>query len=80
MYLLNPVLDRTKAIIFQHLYWPGIRESVQKEVTNCETFQHTKWSNKKYGKLPSKEAEEIPWNKLYVDIISTYFMSRKVHK
>ena len=47
--------------ICQHLYWPGIREPVQKEVTNCDTCQHTKWA-KQYGKLPSKEAEEITWN------------------
>ena len=36
-YLLCPGLDRTEVIIFQHLYWPGIRYAVQKEVTNCIT-------------------------------------------
>ena len=32
----------------------------------------------KYGKLPAKEAEEIPQNKLCVDIIGPYFITRKV--
>ena len=27
-YLLHPGLDRTEAMIFQHLYWPRIRNTV----------------------------------------------------
>ena len=42
------------------MYCPGIRHLVHKEVSNCDTCQRTKWSNKRYGKLPAKEAEEIP--------------------
>ena len=56
-------MDRTKAINFQHFYCPVIRKSVRKEVTNCDTCQCTKRSNKNYGKLPAKEYEEIPWKK-----------------
>ena len=52
-----------------NIYWPGIRDAVQKEVNNCDTCQHTKLSNIKYGKLPVKEPEKIPWNKLCVDLI-----------
>ena len=33
--------------------------------------------NKKYCKLPAKLAEEIPWNKLCVDIIVPYKVRRK---
>ena len=47
-------MDRTAAMIFQHLYWPDIRDAVQKEVNNCETCKRTETSNKKYGKLPAK--------------------------
>ena len=50
-------MDATKAIIFQLLYWPGIRKYVRKGVTNCDTCQHIKRSNIKYGKLPDKESE-----------------------
>ena len=45
-YLLHPGMDIMEATTFQHLYWPGIRESVRKEVTNCDTLQRTKRSNK----------------------------------
>ena len=31
----------------------------------------------KNGKLPAKEDEEIPWNKLCVDLIGTYVIWRK---
>ena len=39
MYFLIPRMDRTEAIIFQHLYWPRIREAVPKESSNCDIFQ-----------------------------------------
>ena len=56
-YFLHPGLDRTEAMICQHLYWPGIREAIQKEVTNCDVCQLTKRSTEKYGKLPAKLSE-----------------------
>ena len=65
-------MDRTEETIFQDLCWPGIRNSIGKEVTNCNTYQNTKRSNIKYGKLPSKEDEEIPQNKLCVYLICPY--------
>ena len=34
----------------------------------------------KYGKLPAKLAEEIPRNKLYVDIIGPYIIRRNSNK
>ena len=36
-YLLHPLLDITESIICQHLYCPGIRNAVRKELTNCDT-------------------------------------------
>ena len=67
-------MNRMEAMIFQHLYWPGIRKSVWKEGNNCDTCQRTKRSNIKYGKLTSKEAEEIPQNKLCVYLIGSYII------
>ena len=74
MYLLCPGIDIMEAKICQHLYWPSIRNSAQKEVSNCDTFQRTRWSNKKYGKLPAKSDDEIPWNTLYVYLIGPYMI------
>ena len=73
-------MDITEAMIQQHLYWPGIRPALRKEVTNCDNFQHTKRSNKKYGKLPAKLSEEIPRNKVFVDIIGPFLVRRKGKK
>ena len=64
-------MDKTEAMICQHLYCPGIRKSVQKEVKNCDTCQHLKRSKIKYDKLPDKEAYKISRNKLCLDIIGT---------
>ena len=78
MYLLYPGIDRTQKTIFQHLYWSGIREAFQKKATNCGTCQGKK--QKKNGKLPSKESEQIPFNKLCVYITSTYIIRTKGQK
>ena len=59
-YLLHPRLDITEAMIRQHLYWKGIIEAVQKEVTKCDTCQNKKRSTKQNSKLPAKLAEETP--------------------
>ena len=64
-------MDRTEAMI---------RDAVQKEVTNCDTCQRTKLSDKKYGKLRAKFSEKIPCNKLCVDIIGTYVIRIKRQK
>ena len=79
-YLLQPGIDRTEAIIFQHFFWPDIRDSVWKEVNNCDTYQRTKRLNIKYVKLPSKLDEEIPWNKLCVGLIGPYIIRREWNK
>ena len=47
-------MDRTKAMIFKHLYWTIISNTVRKKVTNCDNCQVTKLSNIKYGKLSAK--------------------------
>ena len=80
MYPLHPGMDRTEAMIRQYLYWPDIRDAVQKEVSNCGTCQLTKPSNKKYGELPDKLSKEIPRNKLCVDLIGPYVIRRKSKK
>ena len=62
------------------MYWLGIRKAISNKITNFDTFQRTNQSNIKYGKLTSKEAEEIPWNKIYVDLICPYVIIIKAQK
>ena len=59
-YLFHSKIYRKEAFICKRLYWAGTRKSVWKEVKNSDTCQRTNSSNKKYGRLPDKEAEEIP--------------------
>ena len=73
-------MDRTEAMLCKYLYWPDIRDVVRREVSNCDTCQRTKRSNKKYGKLPSRLAEEIPWNKICVDLIGSHVIRHKGKK
>ena len=42
----------------------------------CATCQKTKKSHTKYGKLPAKEAEAIPWQRLCVDLIGPYTINQ----
>ena len=76
-YILYSGLDRTEAMINQHLYCPGIREAAQKEVMECDVCQRKKRSTIIHGKIPAKLAEETPRNKLCVDIIGPYKILRK---
>ena len=73
-------MDRTEAMINQHLYCPDIRDAVRKEVHNCDTCKCTKQTNKKYGKLRPKVAEKIQTNKLCVYLIEPYDIRRKGKK
>ena len=42
----------------------------------CATCQKTKKSHTKYGKLPAKEAEAVPWQRLCVDLIGPYTINQ----
>ena len=60
-YLLHPGVNRTEATIQQHLYWPQMREQIQKILKECPTCQKYKKTTKKWGKLLKKKAEADPW-------------------
>ena len=49
-FLLHYGLDRTEAMIRQHLFWTGIREAVRNEFKNCDSCQCNKKVNKKMVK------------------------------
>ena len=59
------------------MYWSDIRNPIRKEVTECDICQRTKLSTETYVQLPAKLAEEITWDKLFVDIIGPNKIRRK---
>ena len=71
-HLCHPGIVRTEATIRKHFYWKGLRQTVLDVCSKCHTCQLTKKGKKKYGKLPSKQAEATPWQTLCVDLIGPY--------
>ena len=78
--ICHPGKDHTEMTIRQHFTWKGLRETVRDYCKKCHVCQKTKKSSKKYGKLPEKEAEAIPWDKLCVDLVGPYTIKRKNKK
>ena len=78
--LCHPGINRTEETIGQHLWWNGMREQITRYVKTCPSCQRNKRKQKKYGLLPAKEAESIPWDKLCVDLIGPYKIRRKGKK
>ena len=50
----------------------NLRDTVNTVCRKCTISQKTKRHKKKYGKLPPKEAECDPWDKLCIDLIGPY--------
>jgi hypothetical protein len=76
-YLLHPGSDRTELTIKQHLYWNNMQADIRKHVDTCDTCQKTKKYKKKYGHLPEKTAEAVPWERLCIDLIGPYTIERE---
>ena len=74
--LLHPGTNRTEETIRQHFYWKDLREHVKNICSRCPTCQLTKKQHLKYGLLPPKEAEAVPWDTLCVDLIGPYKITR----
>ena len=75
--LCHPGETRTEQTIRQNFTWTNLRETVHKVCSKCPTCQVTKRNNVKYGKLPEKQAEAIPWEKLCVDLIGPYNITKQ---
>ena len=76
-YLLHPGITRTEETIKQHFYWPHLQTDVRKFVGTCDICQKSKKQRLKYGHLPAKEAEVVPWERLCVNLIGPYTIERK---
>jgi transposase InsO family protein len=75
--LCHPGINRTEESIGQHLFWNKSRDQITNHVQQCPTCQMTKRKVKKFGWLPPKEAETVPWDKLCIDLIGPYTIRRK---
>jgi hypothetical protein len=55
-----------------------MREQIMNDISTCTICQTQKKQSKKYGLLPEKEAEAMPWDRLCVDLISPYNIKSNV--
>ena len=73
----HPGVKRTAATIIQHLIWPGLYAEVEQYVSKCQACQLYKGQKKKYGHLPVKDVEVLPWKTVCVDLIGPYTVRNK---
>jgi len=70
-------MEQTIRLLFT---WKNLKEDIEKVCKRCPVCQRTKKRSIKYGKLPPKVAETIPWETLCVDLIGPYKIKLKKHK
>ena len=77
-YLLHPGHTRLEETIAATMYWPSLRSDVRAHTKSCERCQKgKKRKRQKYGHLPPKVAETIPWRTVCVDLIGPYTLKGK---
>ena len=75
--LLHSGTERTEATISQYYYWTHLRDNIRTHIKVCKTCYKNRKHNLKYGKLPAKEAEAIPCDRLLVYVICPYIIRRE---
>jgi len=74
--LLHPGETRMELTIGQHYYWTNMKQTIKHVCGRCHVCQKTKPKTIKYGKLPEKDPEVIPWQKLCIDLIGPYTIGK----
>ncbi|MGH7973972.1 MAG: hypothetical protein ACREBR_00500 [bacterium] len=71
-FLCHPGMSRELITMNQHFWAPSLRTIVDNFVSTCRACQEQKKPSKRYGLLPLKEAEIIPWHAICVDLIGPW--------
>ena len=70
-YLCHPGEARMHKTLASALYWEKMEDEIRQFVIQCPTCQGFK-KKKKYGKLPPKNVEIIPWDAVCIDLVGPY--------
>jgi hypothetical protein len=70
--IMHPGETRTELTIGQHYTWKGMRKTVLDVCRRCTSCQLNKTSTQRMGHLPEKTAEELPWERVCIDLIGPY--------
>jgi hypothetical protein len=73
--LCHPGETRTELTIGQHYCFPGMRNLVKAVCSKCASCQLNKKHQLKYGKIPPKDPDIIPWDVLCIDLIGPYVIT-----
>ena len=79
-WLIHPGSERMMKTINLTMTWPKMEANIKKFCKTCEKCQLAKKKVRKYGKLPAKTAERIPWHNVQVDCIGPYTVRQKYGK
>jgi hypothetical protein len=63
-YLQHPGHTRLKEMMNAAMYWKGMCTTIQSITTSCRSCQINKRQSQKYGHLPPKTVNTIPWEYL----------------
>jgi hypothetical protein len=69
---MHPGEMRMELPMGQHYTWKGMHTTIQAVCSRCASCQLMKAKYRKLGHLPEKNAEEIPWERLCIDLIGPY--------
>ena len=70
--LLHPGETRTELTIAQHYYWTNMQATCKKVCSKCLNCQQNKKTQRKFGTLPPKDPDVVPWKRVHVDTIGPY--------
>ena len=71
-YLQHPGVSRLEETLVTVMYWPGLRANVRRHVKSCKRCQKGKRRSRQYGQVPPKIADQVPWQKVCVNLIGPY--------
>jgi len=77
LHLLHPGETRMELTLGQHFTWTGLRRTVQRVCRGCQVCKTAKFGAKRYGIIPPKKPEVIPWHTLCIDLIGPYTIGDK---
>ena len=75
--LCHPGKDCMEVTIAHYFTFDDLRPMCKRVTSRCDTCQRTKQKTIKYGKLPIKVPEIVPWETPCVDYIGEYKIPRK---
>ena len=72
LHLLHPGETRMELTMGQHYCWKGMRETIKKVCRSCAICKTDKVKMQKYGLLPPRNPQVVPWHTLCIDLIGPY--------